>query len=135
MDAQLHAERVESRSRRQRTHQAAAGSLPDGVMIRRGGGPALLAGGHVGGRALPWSFTGYGTVVPLDEDTMVEVLTPPSSVAAIAAGYRPVLHPSAAADASAPETSPFASSERGGAERRVLALGPRSGEPADHVRP
>jgi hypothetical protein len=91
MDAQLHAERVESRSRRQRTHQGVAGSLPDGVMIRHGGGPALL----VGRRVLPWSFAGYQAAVPLDEDAMVEVLTPPSSVAAIAAGYRPVLHPSA----------------------------------------
>ena len=102
MDAQLHAERVESRSRRQRTHQAVAGSLPDGVMIRHGGGPALLVGGHVGGRVLPWSFAGYEAAVPVDEDAMVEVLTPPSSVAAIAAGYRPVLHPSAAPGAGAP---------------------------------
>jgi len=33
---------------------------------------------------------------------MVEVLTPPSSVTAIAAGYRPVVHPSAAPGASTP---------------------------------
>ena len=98
MDAQLHAERVESRSRRQRTHQAVAGSLPDGVMIRHDGGPALLTGGRV----LPWSFAGYQTSVSLDHGATVEVLTPPSSVAAIAKGYRPVLHPSAAADASTP---------------------------------
>jgi hypothetical protein len=97
MDAQLHSERVESRSRRQRTSQAVAGSLPDGVMIRHDGGPALL----VGGQMLPWSFAGYQTAVPVDEDAMVEVLTPPSSVAAIAAGYRPVLHPTAAAPSAA----------------------------------
>ena len=93
MDARLHAERVESRSRRQRTYQAVAGSLPDGVMIRHDGGAALLAGGRV----RPWSFAGYQTPVPLDHGATVEVLTPPSSVAAIAAGYRPLLHPSAGA--------------------------------------
>jgi hypothetical protein len=93
MDGQLHAERVESRSRRQRTHQAIAGSLPDGVMIRHDGGSALLAGGRV----LPWSFAGYQTAVSLDHGATVQVLTPPSSVAAIAEGYRPLLHPSVGA--------------------------------------
>jgi hypothetical protein len=91
MDAQLHAERVHSRSRRQRTHQAVAGSLPDGVMIHHEGAPGLLAGGRV----LPWSFAGYLAPVPLGQDAEVEVLTPPSSVAAIAEGYRPLLHPTA----------------------------------------
>jgi hypothetical protein len=91
VDAQLHTERVESRSRRQRTSKARAGSLPDGVMVRHDGGPGLLAGGQV----LPWSFAGYQAPVPLRQDVTVEVLTPPSSVAALAAGYRPLLHPSA----------------------------------------
>jgi len=91
MDAQLHAERVESRSRRQRTGRALAGTLPDGVMIRHAGGPGLL----IGGRVLPWSFAGYQAPVALRQDATVEVLTPASSVAAIAAGYRPILHPSA----------------------------------------
>jgi hypothetical protein len=93
MDAQLHAERVESRSRRQRTHRAVAGSLPDGVMIRHAGRPALLAAGRVS----PWSFAGYQAPVPLDLGATVEVLTPPSSVAAIGEGYRPLLHPSVGA--------------------------------------
>jgi hypothetical protein len=91
MDARLHAERVDPRSRRQRTHQAPAGALPDGVMVRHDCGPALLAGGRV----LLWSFAGYGDPVTLRPEETVEVLTPPSSVAAIAAGYRPLLHPSA----------------------------------------
>ena len=91
MDARLHAERVHSRSRRQRTHEAVAGSLPDGVMIRHEGVPGLLASGRV----LPWSSDGYLAPVPLGRDAKVEVLTPPSSVAAIAEGYRPTLHPTA----------------------------------------
>ena len=44
---------------------------------------------------LPWSFAAYQAPVALRQDATVEVLTPASSVAAIAAGYRPVLHPSA----------------------------------------
>jgi hypothetical protein len=91
MDAQLHGERVESRSRRQRTGRALAATLPDGVMIAHGDGPGLL----IGGRVLPWSFSGYQAAAGLRQDATVEVLTPASSVAAIAAGYRPVLHPSA----------------------------------------
>jgi hypothetical protein len=93
MDARLHAERVESRSRRQRTRQAQAGQLPDGVMIGHDGGCGLV------GRAcfLPWSLTGYLAPVKLRPATPVELLTPPATVAAIAAGYRPMLHPSATA--------------------------------------
>ena len=60
-------------------------------MVRHDDVPGLLAGGRV----LPWSFAGYAAAVALREDETVEVLTPPSSVAAIAAGYRPLLHPSA----------------------------------------
>jgi hypothetical protein len=92
MDAQLHSERVDPRTRRQRTRPARAGELPDGAMVRRDGACGLLAGG----RFLPWSFTGYLAPVALRPGAVVELLTPPASVAAIAAGYRPVLHPSAA---------------------------------------
>jgi hypothetical protein len=92
MDARLHAERVDPRTRRQRTYPARAGDLPDGTMIRRDGACGLLAGG----RFLQWSFTGYLDPVALRPSVAVELLTPPASVAAIAAGYRPVLHPSAA---------------------------------------
>jgi hypothetical protein len=104
MDAQLHAERVESRTRRQRTHWAVAGALPDGVMVRHNGGPGLLAGGAV----QPWSFAGYGPAVALGEDTRVEVLTPPSSVAALAAGYQPILHDSAGLGGRPPWNPPVA---------------------------
>jgi hypothetical protein len=93
IDARLHAERVNSRTRRQLTRPALAGTLPDGVMIRCGGEPGLM----VGESMLPWSFTGYGAPVALSPTTAVELLTPPATAAAIAAGYRPLVHPSAAA--------------------------------------
>jgi hypothetical protein len=92
MDEQLHTERVD-RSRRKLTHAARVGDLPDGVMIRSGTGAALL----VGGRLRRWSFDGYGVLFALPDHAMCEVLTPPSIVAAIAAGYRPMVHPTALA--------------------------------------
>src|SRR5262249_13145138 len=60
----------------------------------------LLLGGHL----LPWSFDGYAAPVPLPPATPVELLTPLATTAAIAAGYRPLLHPTAAA---APASSPL----------------------------
>ena len=93
MDAALHAERVDSRTRRQRARPALAGDLPDGVMVRHDGACGLLAGG----RFLPWTHRGYLAPVALPSDTRVELLTPPSTVAAIAAGYLPLLDPSAGA--------------------------------------
>src|SRR5271170_5949018 len=97
MDTRLHAERVDPRTRRQRTRPALADDLPDGAMVRQDGTIGLLAGG----RFLPWSFAGYLDPVVLGTAVPVELLTPPASVAAIAAGYRPLLHPSAARTAGA----------------------------------
>jgi hypothetical protein len=94
MDARLHAERVDSRTRRQVTRRAEVPTLPDGVMIRWNGGPGLF----VAGRVLPWSLTGYGAPVPVPSSAPVELLTPPVTAAAIAFGYRPVPHPSAGSE-------------------------------------
>jgi hypothetical protein len=93
MDSELHAARVE-RGRRQVTFRARAASLPDGVMVRAGGASALV----VSGRIRPWSFGGYGAAAERP-GAMVEVLTPRPTVAAISAGYRPMVHPTALAGA------------------------------------
>jgi len=104
MDTALHGERTD-RSRRKLTYLAPAAKLPDGVMVRAGGEPGLL----IGGQLRPWSFSGYGppvragSAVPAGSAGQggsagqVEVLTPPSIVAAFAAGYRPLVHPTALA--------------------------------------
>ncbi|WP_020519588.1 hypothetical protein [Catelliglobosispora koreensis] len=93
MDAQLHRERVHSRTRIQRTHEAPLRSLPDGVMVRHDGEIALV----VRERLLPWSLRGYAQPLSLAPATVVEVLTPAASVAVLASGYRPMLHPSSRA--------------------------------------
>jgi hypothetical protein len=90
MDRVLHRERVD-RTRRKLTRRMPADGLPDGVMIRLDGEPMLL----IGGRVRPWSFAGYGAPADGGLPGVAEVLTPPSIVAAIAAGYRPLVHPSA----------------------------------------
>ena len=91
MDAEMHAERVDRRTRRQVTRPALIDTLPSGVMVRHGGEVALLSGGEL----LPWSFGGYGAPVAVRPDTTVELLTPPTIATVLAAGYRPLLHPSA----------------------------------------
>jgi hypothetical protein len=88
MDQALHSERT-GRLRHQVTHHAAAGELPDGVMIWAGGRAGLLLAGLL----LPWSFHGYGAPEELSSPGAAGVLTPPSAVAAIAAGYRPLVPP------------------------------------------
>ena len=94
LDEWLHRERVEPGTRRQATRPAVAGDLPDGVMVRHEG----IIGLVLGGRLLPWSFSGYAAPSPLTGEVLVDLLTPPSIIAAIRAGYRPDLHPTARRD-------------------------------------
>jgi hypothetical protein len=65
--------------------------LPDGAMVQRGEESFLI----VQGRALQWSMAGYSEVDGEIVDAML--LTPPSTLRALSAGYRPMLHPSAMA--------------------------------------
>ena len=44
---------------------------------------------------MPWSFAGYRAAAPVSPGTSLTLLTPPSIVAALAAGYRPLVHPTA----------------------------------------
>ncbi len=90
MDACLHVERIASKSRSPRTWICPAEELPDGTFVAVGCIPHLVQGDGI----RPWYWRGYGPmkVRPSGEIT---VLTPPSSVAALRAGYQPLLHPSA----------------------------------------
>lgn len=91
MDRALHAARIVPRRRTQATFAAAPASLPDGTFVRVEGGPALI----LGDRLLPWTPGGYGAPLPRPMTGEVEVPTPRPTVATLAAGYRPVLHPMA----------------------------------------
>lgn len=87
MDAVLQAERVDGLA--QRTHRAAADGLPEGAMFTVGSAAFAVKGG----KALPWSFAGYGKAQPLPAGE-VDVLTPPTTVAILREGYRPLWHSS-----------------------------------------
>lgn len=64
--------------------------VPAGAMIRFDGEAYLV----VAGGMCRWSFDGYGPIQDLPA-RRVEVITPGSTVAVLAAGYSPQLHPSA----------------------------------------
>lgn len=85
MDAQLHRQRVEPYTRRQKVWPARLGDLPDGTFLYHAGQPCLWRDGQV----LPWTHRGYGGAVPLASRETVTVLTPPASVGALRGGYRP----------------------------------------------
>ncbi|MBU6464724.1 MAG: hypothetical protein KGK01_06720 [Bradyrhizobium sp.] len=89
MDAALHHERLEGRRKRLHTLPMRLEKLPVGTMIASGGVAFLIADG----KALEWSPAGYRKRSEQPKHAML--LTPPSTVMAFSAGYRPVLHPSA----------------------------------------
>jgi len=97
MDEALHAERLD-RYGDKRAFRARRAHLPSGVFVRyglvgRGARPCLI----VGNRLLAWHPSGYTSLIhPAAAGEEVEVLTPRSIVAILSAGYRPMLHPSAA---------------------------------------
>ncbi len=94
LDAMLHAARIDPRSRRQATWRGRLADLPDGTFIRLGTddeAPRLILGDAL----LRWTPTGYCDAISRPGTATVTVLTPRPTVAALAGGYAPVLHPSA----------------------------------------
>jgi len=89
MDAVLHAERLDGRAKRLHPLPCPAEDLPDGTMVA-GGREALLMRN---GRAWRWSFTGYAAPRPPPQG--LKLLTPPSTVRALRAGYVPAMHSTA----------------------------------------
>jgi len=89
IDAVLHRERLEKGRKRLHPLPMPLAELPDGAMVQDGAESFLI----VQGRAVLWSPAGYLRA----ERTLADarLLTPPSTLRAFKAGYRPVLHPSA----------------------------------------
>lgn len=88
MDAALHAERLDGRSKR--TWHAEIDTLPDGTFVMFDGAPHIVWSRELAA----WSDTGYTGRIMRPSHRDVAVLTPPSIVAIFKAGYRPDVHPS-----------------------------------------
>jgi hypothetical protein len=89
MDATLHRERLDGGRKRRHVLPMPPEELPDGAMLQEGTRIYLI----VQGRALLWTPGGYREADDAVEGALL--LTPPSTLRALAEGYRPVLHPSA----------------------------------------
>ncbi|MBR1125596.1 hypothetical protein JQ628_29020 [Bradyrhizobium lablabi] len=89
IDAVLHRERLLRGKKRLYPLEVPLRELPDGAMLGEGAQSHLV----VRGRALTWSPSGYQEGPTAIWGGML--LTPPSTLRALAAGYSPVLHPSA----------------------------------------
>jgi hypothetical protein len=85
LDRQLHAERIVRGSHRRRLHPLPWSTLPDATFVACDGRPALI----LGDRLVPWSTEGYLAPISRPRNGTAEVLTPPSTVAALRGGYRP----------------------------------------------
>jgi len=88
IDAVLHRERLDHGRKRLHVLTMPMAQLPDGAMVQQGAENFLI----VQGKALLWSMAGYGKANGAIDDALL--LTPPSTLRALAGGYRPVLHPS-----------------------------------------
>ena len=89
IDAVLHRERLDHGRKRLHPLPMPFEKLPDGAMVQAGGESYLVAQG----RPLQWSTAGYRKESAAMNNAML--LTPPSTIRALSAGYRPVLHGSA----------------------------------------
>lgn len=87
-------DRVLHRQRTAPPERAPLGTLPDGTFVARAGDPRPLL--VLGDALLAWAPHGYTDRLPRPASS-VDVLTPASIVNALRTGYRPALHPSAAA--------------------------------------
>jgi len=73
------------------TYQALLAELPAGAMVDIGGVPWLIYDGGL----LAWTPGGYRKRPAEAPAGPVTVITPRTTVAVLAAGYRPIIHPSA----------------------------------------
>jgi hypothetical protein len=94
IDAQLHRERVDPRTRTHFCHDAPLDELPDGAFVMRGHDPWLVLGSEL----LRWTPRGYAARRPRPTGQRTPVLTPKSLLAILRAGWQsavPLLHESA----------------------------------------
>jgi hypothetical protein len=88
IDAVLHRERIERGRKRIHPIPGHVAALPDGVMVVAAGSAFTIRAGN----AYRWTKEGYA---PAERLAYADgLLTPPSTLMALRAGYRPALHPS-----------------------------------------
>jgi hypothetical protein len=83
MNRQLHSERLVPGTHRRRVHTLAWVDLPDGTFVLLEATPAVVVGDHLA----DWTHEGYGSRRPRPRAGAATVVTPPSTVAALRAGY------------------------------------------------
>jgi hypothetical protein len=94
IDAQLHSERVDPDTRAQLRREAPVDELPDGAFVLQDEAPFLVLGSEL----LRWTAAGYVARSPRPRRGTALLITPPSLVAVLRAGWEPLvplLHPSA----------------------------------------
>ena len=89
MDLVLQSERLDGRTKRK--HERAFADLPDGAFVVLSDAAYAVRGSHL----LRWSDAGYTEKIARERG-MATVLTPPSMVDVLSAGYQPQWHPTAA---------------------------------------
>jgi hypothetical protein len=83
MNRQLHGERIVRGTHRRRLHRLPWRGLPDGAFVVLDGVPALVLGDAVVG----WTTAGYGRREARPTRGDADVVTPPSTLAVLHAGY------------------------------------------------
>ncbi len=83
MNHQLHGERIVRGTHQRRLHPLAWTELPDGAFVLVDGTPALVLGTEL----VDWTVEGYGRRSRRPASGTADVITPPSTVAVLRAGY------------------------------------------------
>ena len=106
IDAVLHAERLDRGRKRLHALPGGTDELPDGAVVAAAGEAYTLAHGH----AFRWTPHGYEAAAEIPRADAL--ITPPSTLAALRAGYRPVLAPDTAGNRLTPDVLMAWPSER-----------------------
>lgn len=85
LDRTLHGERLYRGTHRRRLHPTAWRDVPAGAFVLLADGPALVEDDAL----VPWTTAGYGSPVPRPRSGRADVITPPTSLAALRGGYVP----------------------------------------------
>jgi hypothetical protein len=83
MNRRLHSERLIRGTHQRQLHELDWSDLPDGAFVLQAGAPALVTGPHL----VEWGWSGYQGRRPRPAGGKATVITPPSTLAVLRAGY------------------------------------------------